>query len=1068
MVEEEDKPQKIPSWVDRGRAPKATLPTPAPGRAVNVNPRTPPNAPQAPRQMRQMRESAQQGYQHQNAEAYQDMGMVPAQHMGPVIAPMEHWGHLNPNFVFPGGQIDLGYALQTQERQATMGDASPDVPVPLSDTEHLQHLRPAQIHDRSPDARQKRSSILCSNSVARNKVVDDDPFASTSIEPVQPAKPYSSHSSAVLLPKSQPNISAEEINDIADKISKELSDEKKRQSYLSPPIAAATALISQHPPALPTRPTQPTLPPPPMPPPLTTLPPSNQVLTTLNPIPAPPSPITSLNAPSAPKLMMLRNGRDISRAGSAYLRANSNSPQSVKKDTETEQYQLREKLPVPPSKDTGGKARDGEHTRGEGAMQKKLPIRTASANKLEGDTRITRGETQKDVGSGNKHTSKDDGRLKSLMASTIAQAPPDFLNPWVRPPGSISGPTRNPFLDFDPSAPDPCVVERRRYEELAIQEKYKQEFQRLTESDVDKDRFMRRGGSAKDWPSKKSRQLEKLAKQHYKSRVGLERKHLKQDEEAIKAKDDHFVKVLADAGINIKDLRTTSGKEYRYAGTESSLPQRPSGDTTTNSKTGETMKHPKPQKTFLGIGGTGVASTTRPSTVLSTAFRDFSQGYPEETIHHIMLPSNDLWAPHERELRSLDEDTTAQEREEVIRRQRDEWDEWHAALPQRQAASREIGQDERTMSRREETNLRPVVYADTQTSEGAEESSGRKKKKRVRPNRYLKLTSSEIATRHADQISSLARGATEQEKRDILRKQENELIKWHAAQESQRQKEVKESNCLIPEGCPAKRKAIEGAEDGGSKKLVRLNSSAAVKPKAESSPLNVPVAPAFPFTRPAIPDGAVPSLNQEANGTTSVEKRERLVDEDTKMTDPSAEELNKMSVAEFNRVFGVVGNSAAFPQFGAPEQGSFEAETSGYMQVTTPIEARPVLQVREAMRPPQTIHTIQASARGLQSSQSSGVSRTIQTAGAAHAAQLPQVTQAAGPRSTSPPIPAGEWILDNLLDSLPSASQSSPQPPPPQPGPAPKLPRTCEFQELANPGGVNKGRSRDGWIEKSA
>ncbi|KAG4416245.1 hypothetical protein IFR04_010591 [Cadophora malorum] len=982
MTEEEFKPQKVPSWVDRGRPSKASVPTPTPGRTLNVQPRDFPDAPSAPRQMREL---AYQGQRNPFSQDYQDKsifsGMDPfslmnlqmsailaAQQMGPINSPMEQWGHLNPNFVFQGGQVNMGYAPHAHEQEATMEGVG------------------------------------------------------SAIELVESAQPHSSYNSAAPLPKPQLDLSAEEIDDIADKIFEDLSDEKKRQNYLHPPASLATTASSQNPPS-PSPSKRPTLP---------ARSPSSKVVDTIIPLSSPASPIASLNPPSAPRLMKLRDGKDISKSESAYLRSNTNSPQSAKKKTGYGRAEVRERQPGIPSRDVKrqDRARGNNRDGAKGRIGNGLLDRTVSGTSLQDETRYPTTGKQNNNGSGGRYTGEDDGRLESLVLSTRVHdtsSAPAFPDPWVRPPRSISAPMRDPFLNIDPHY--------RRNEGFILQEEHEQEVQRLTASDVDKNIFLRQGGTLGKWPAKKSQSMEANSQEHYNSRIQLEQKPRRQEKKDIKAKDKHFVRAQADSGVDTKDLLTTSGPKLGNANSEPIINPRPCRNAAMLFRAGGTTQHQKSRKALLGTEGSGGSNTSNIPSAVSPVVCGVSSSRAKEVSHYTMVPSSDLRARHEHELNALDEGITASDRHDVIRRHRAEWDDWHAALPFRQAASQEPRLGEDPKSGREEESMRAVVFDNSQTSEGTDEVSGLKKKKRIRPSRFIYLTSSELTARHPQQVSSQLKSASEKEKKELLRRQEDELVKCHNFQESQRQEEVNNGDLQTAEGVPAKRKAIEDAKDGGSKKLVRLNNSAAASPRPQN-PLGLPIAPDDRLMAAAVSNGTILSRRQETAASKSV-KAEHSSEKDVDMGALPAEVVTMSSAAEFDEVFKAVENSVAVLQSGASQGACFEGKTDDKESkgesngVGCPAQSPGSAGSFRAF-----LVADQLATQALLTTQESKDSPSAQGSGVAQAIQMADAAPATEPSTSSPSIPAGDWILDSFLDSLFVGSLSTPPPASLEPAPS--------------------------------
>ena len=902
--------------------------------------------------------------------------ILAAHQMGPINSPMEQWGHLNPNFVFQGGQVDMGYAPQAYEQEVTMEGVG------------------------------------------------------SAIEPDEFAQPHSPYNSAASLPKRQLNLSAEEIDDIADKIFEDLSDEKKRQSYLHPPANLATTAASQHPPSpAPSR--RPTLP---------ARSPSSRLVSTINPTSSPASPLASLNPPSAPRLMRLRDGKDISKSESAYLRSNTDSPQSAKKNTGQGRAEVREYLPGTPSKNAKRQDRAGGNNRhgAEGRIRNRLFARTGSGTSLQDETRYPKTGKQKDIGSGSKDKGQDDGRLESLVVSTLAQdasSATRFPNSRVRPPTSIPAPLRDPFLDFDPHRPDPSTFEYRRNEEIILQEDHEKEVKRLTASDVDKNIFLGQGENLEKWPAKKTQSMEADVDEHHDSRTQLEQKPRRQEKNKnIQGRDKDLAKGHTDSSVDGRDLRRSSRTKLSNANSEPILNPRPYGNAAAIFEAGGTIQHQKSEKALLGTRGSGGSNTTKITNAVRPVVRGVSFSQPKESSHHTMLPSNELRARHEHELELLGEGVTVQEREEVTRRHRGEWDEWSAALPMRQAARQNIRRGENAMPVRDETEtgLRAIDYAGSQTSERVEEVSAptKKKKKRVRPCRFIYLTSSELTARHAQQLSSQLKSASEKEKKELLMKQEDELVKWHDFQVSQRQEQASEGDLQISAGDPAKRKAIEDAKEGRSKKLVRLNSSTAAVPRPQDQ-RRLLIAPRGQLTEAAVPDGAVLGDHRETAAPMSVVKMEHSPEEDIYMGDLPAKDITTKSLADLDGVLNAVGNSASPPQSGASRGGSFEGKTKdeeleggssgvGY-------GAQSPGSTRKALA---DIVAAQVSTQASQATRGPKASLTPQRPDVARTNQVEDVTPEIEPPTRSPPIPAGEWILDSFLDSLSTAPPASLEPAP--------------------------------------
>ncbi|KAK0126862.1 hypothetical protein ONS95_008440 [Cadophora gregata] len=863
MAEEEQKPQKIPSWVDIRRPPKPTPPTPEQRLVPSANSRTPASA---SLELYHMRELGQPEHQHENAQTYSFMEMAPAlhplslmnlqmsailaaHHMG-IEAPIEQWGHLNPDFVSPNGNIGLGYGFNPQENQATTGGADPAASVPLVDTEQLQQPHLGQIHDTIPDGQQARPSALDADTVVETETVNDDPFTGTLIEGVQSTDPPNSPRASVSVPKRQPEISAEEIDAIADRIFEDLSDEVKRQTYLPPSTATATAgdlsavTISTN---LPNTG-------PPIPLGLPTLPPTSQTPDNFRLVTNTQEQKKTLDAPSAPRLMIQRNGRDISKAGSAYLRQDSISLQGDKKEDTEKRRHVLEKPLATPSRNFNGKFRVREGTKRHGEDQKEASLGSESRRISEHNTQDAQRQNQKDINSENKHTSKEDGRLKSLLASTIAEAPSSpssVVSPWVRPSSDTLTPTHNPFLEFDPSRLDSCAAEPRKGGEIALQEQHKQEFRRLTGSDGDKDVVTESGPSPEQWPEKKVVLHETVAEDSYESRVKMEQKHSRDD-------------------------------------------------------------------------------TNRANHGGDTVFREAS------------------------------------------------------------------------------TSLRAEPYADNESTEASEAGLHRKKNRRVRPNQYLKLIGSELSTRHAFQLTCLPGGSTEKQKRELLRKQEDELVKWHAAQELLRHEVVERSRSKQAIQDPPKRKATCGtevAEDEGRRKLVRANDSTARESRVRKAPHEVSLILISDAT--VIVDGAdenriIIKPGEKSPIGTSDEKSEHVSSGYTDMTDVPMDDTRQESVADSKGILAVFENSIAFPQSRDPENSKFKDEYNDGMHYPAPTGVVEISRTREAM-------------------DSAEAFQTSVTPIEVQEARMTRTYESIESRSESPPIPGGEWILDNMLDSLPDS-----------------------------------------------
>ncbi|KAG4444332.1 hypothetical protein IFR05_000206 [Cadophora sp. M221] len=979
MVKEEEKPQRIPSWVDTqtpsrppatpsktpSRTPSGSLPGPDVAfQQHQTNAMTWGDAAQYQQQMIPFFQHTMymnpgsfmmdQFSAHANMQRAAFMRVSADAARGIAVPPMHQWGHLNPNFDF--GELQVGHCAEMENEN---------------------------------DGEVEGGSAL------------------------------------------------DEADAFLDKISEDLLHEKKRSRDL--PVAAAKPISLT---------------------PKQSLLAQKKAMASPNPISIPTGPRP--RPPSAPRLMRLRNGWDISQEETVLLRENTKppQPQSAKQASGHENHQGRGVLPVIPPKriknvgvaeeklgtklplkptlvDMSGSCHrgTGEITgidsgrnipRDNSKMHVKDNLNEASKEPPSGP----RG-THKAVGQNSQNPPNPEARQQSMVVSSTTQEVPSSSHAstsLASQLGSISIPANhpNPFFTIDFHEPSKQVNKQRENHERLLANRHGLDFNKIIE-------YENNGIQSKDKRElpdirglEKSKMLEKMGDDHWRDRVELEKKQVEKEKEDGRAGCVEFMKMLKIGGmVDIEEVRRRKGLRGVTAGVRLVLTQGGTEQTDGKGRDEDILVEgsivQRGREVSSGAGGLDVSTPGAPGMECRVD--------PRNAVHHTLLLISALRCRHKREWRWLDENTTAQERAEVARRHRDEWDEWHAALPLREAVSRRGGEEKGTQGHGGGGRSRGVVgeRRDVNTPErGGYRDKGRSDG-RGDPSSYVRpvqISCSALYKRHAHEMASLNPSTTEQEKRDILRRQEGQLVEWHEAEMLKRQMTHDGGLEQGPRVTPAKgkRKAVDDAEGGVRRKIGRTNEFIAVDAE-------VPVASPEASTIKPLPNVAVgcshTHIASHDKGVTSARSPDTTKDPvtggiDTKesLSESLSERAEKTLINEFDKIFKPVGGSGIVSQDGALSDsnlGTKELDTPIQMQATDPVEI------------PGSVETPLAIQIPSQAIQSSQTSKGAQTPSVASETQSPQTQQAAEPADSSPPIAQGAWILDSFLGSLAVAPADVPE-----------------------------------------
>ncbi|KAL2075026.1 hypothetical protein VTL71DRAFT_8806 [Oculimacula yallundae] len=1029
---DEEKPKRIPSWDDSQRPPAplpARRPTPqAPSyRAGNVNTqRHPSNFQQRPG-------NVVAGYgQYQapmfpNLYAQDPMQMLAQNHMQmfgllmasadpSAVTSMGHYGgHLKPNFVFGGSHIGANAQAGVQD----VGNGFPHVnravvPKQEQGVAAVLPLLPSKppVLEIEP-ALQPQDTLPTVDSVLR-KTSSTTPCAASS----------ESHDSTNSPPADSSNtISRKEADIFLDGMSANLLSKTKIEdssTIVAPNIIPSTPKLNL----------------------------SKQGVIAASPSPIPTGPRSnkpSIRPPAAPIFQRLDDNQDIHRDGSALLRESTKFSQSPRSGLgeirdQASEAELRSSSKGVKQNGSGKDVGENRHClrstllssqplshrqrlrlpptrrRNSGREAGKDNLRKLSREKLAERLEKSPGSTMLQIPTGPKAIRKKVPRRRNRSTKAGAQTETSLFDVPFKPQasvptssalGTISIPInhRNPFFLVDFFEPPPDILARRQKYLFGMEDQYRKAFKKTVQARYKGSLFERKGGHASGWDGEKARMLEKLAIAHCRDRRRFERSHVKSEKTCARDAGIELVKSLEVGETDIEHVRRKIGFGNVTAGVTLTVVGKDTGDDAETDTGKMVLCKGREENANVSSGGTLVYSD------------------PRCAVHYTLLLRNSLRGRHERELRWLDENTTAQERAEIAKRQRDEWDEWLAALPLREV-----------VSRREVVNRRGDLEGYTQGGNGDRPTTARQEIGRQRrpsqenmsdhlgrhvhfdppaaAREYLQPSAGPTSIRSTALNAPRSRpvffpeaGMTEQERQELLLRQKEEAEEWQAAQLLEIQQQQLADDALfgdiMGEGLKCRKRKAAGEIDGGMhRKRVRSNTS--VHTGLEVSDSRSTMA------------NTCPVLEDTGGGNSN---NAQMIE----ATRPCA--VGSAEAAEAKAILRPYVEKAKGPINNIDEPFVVGREVDTYLQDAIGNE----VEIGVERKSPSPVEPIRLPEVKKFTSVADDVVAADQNINSPRADQASQLIP------ENAPVPRGEWILDSLLDNLggqPAPSgPASPSPP---------------------------------------